>query len=840
MSTQSFGSLFCLFLLSLQLNAQNRPSLTGRILDGNTQAPIEYASVSLHLSKDSTLLNGMLTDVNGNFEFKKVDKEEYFVQVQFMGYVPFRSKEFEMQESLDLGEIKLSIKSLELSEVEIIGHEDIQFHKLDKQVYRANQFQQAQGGNAKDVLANLPAVSVNALGEISVRGTTGFQVMVNGKPSQSDPALILEQIPANSIEDIEIITAPSAKYDPDGTAGIINIKTKQALLEGFYLMVNALMGLPSIEPYENAEAARRFGGDVNMNYRKGKWDLSAGIDYKRNDISGRREGYVNTYFDEILTEFPSDGERSFDEEAYRGRLTATFTPNKRQAITAGFYAGKRSKDRTADILYLDQRRTRVPENEFLGTEAYWDLYQESGDVFRGGPELSLFTFYNENLRVRRGDFLIGALDYSLQLTDQSSLKFSGLYERTILGGPTDNVSLGWPNTDFIYQLQFNTNDNPLDGLRLQADYTRKLGKADWEMGYQFRFLKHPGDFVYLDRNLDNDSWEENPLFTNGIDLRRTIHSYYNQVAGKKGKWEYILGLRMEYFDRKVMIERPERTFDLDQFNLFPSLNIGYDLGNDWQWKAAYSRRIERTTTFKMTPFPEREHSETLEQGDAELLPEYIDLVETGLVKNFGDNSIFITGYFRHIENLINRVNTRFNDTILNRIYTNVGAANVLGLEVGATLYPSPKWRIYLGGNIYNYEIQGSLFGDEINTSNVIYSINANTNINFSPSFSMQLGFNYLSERVTAQGRDSRFYNPSLTLRKSFLNNKFALTLQWLNMDMGLLNSNEQRITTVRDSFFTTTNYVYEVDILQIGISYQFNQITKKLNLLKSEFGEKEF
>ncbi|PHN04170.1 TonB-dependent receptor domain-containing protein [Flavilitoribacter nigricans] len=830
----------CITLLSLTCSLFGQIEIRGRIIDTTSGEAIEYASVTLHSAGDSSLINGVVTDQSGQFLFSKLQASTVYVIAQFLGYEPYRSEVFSLDGVTDLGTISLGVNASVLREVEVTGRAITSLHRLDKQVFDAGQFQSAQGGNATDVLRNLPSITVNALGEISVRGATGFIVMINGKPVQSDPAVMLGQIPANAIEDIEIITAPSAKYDPDGKAGIINIKTRQGVTDGLLLIANGLIGLPSIEPYDNAEAARRFGGDITVNYKKGKWDLSAGFDYSRNDVSGRREGYVNTYLNEVLTEFPSDGERSFDRENYSGRASVLFAPSDRQSIGASFYAGKRTQYRTADILYLDQQRTRITEGQFLGPEAYWDLYRESGTVFPGGNQVSQFTFYNENLRVRRGDFLIGALDYTVKFANTSSLKISGLYEHTLLGGPTDNVSLGWPQLRDTFQLQYNDNDNPLDGYRLQLDYAGQLGDAKWESGYQYRYLKHPGDFIYLDRNFATNTWETNPLFTNSIELRRQIHSVYSQLSGEVGRLQYSGGLRLEYFDRQVDIAEPDTLYTLDQFNFFPSFNLQYDLGNNLSAKAGYSRRIERTTTFKMTPFPEREHSETLEQGDAALLPEYIDLVEAGLVKNWEDNSLYATVYFRNINNVINRVNTIFNDTILNRIYTNAGRAQVYGLELGTTLYPTGWWRLFLGTNIYNYRIKGQLFGDRINTANTIYSINATSNFKLMSTMDLQLGLNYLSERVTAQGRDSRFYNPSLTLRKTFLDKRLAVSFQWLNLDLGLLSSNEQRITTVRDNFYTTTNYVYEVDILQIGLTYQINQSSKKVNLLKSEFGEKEF
>ncbi|MEO0339326.1 MAG: outer membrane beta-barrel family protein, partial [Bacteroidota bacterium] len=617
-------------------------------------------------------------------------------------------------------------------------------------------------------------------------------------------------------------------------------KTRQAKPAGQFLLVNSLIGLPSIEPYDNQNTTPRFGADFTYSLNKGKWDVSLGADYRRYDISGRREGYVNTYLNEVLTEFPSDGERSFDEETYSGRLSVQYKANPKHHFTLGLYAGKRTKERTADILYQNQQRSSIPQNRYRGAGYYYDQFLDFDVVFRDAPILNSFTYFNENLRVRRGDFVIGSFDYTYQIKPSKSLKISTLYERTVLGGPTDNANLAFPNTEEILQLQFNTNDNPLDGFRFQVDYEQELGNSQWESGYLFRFLNHPGDFDYFDRDLDNNIWIENPLFTNQIDLERTIHSAYTQLSGTKDKWAYNIGLRLEYFDRKVEIARPEEAFRLDQFNLFPSANFGYQLAKGLQAKLGYNRRIERTTTFKMTPFPEREHSETLEQGDAELLPEYIDNIELGLVKTWGDHSLSTTAYYRHVENVINRVNTIFNDTILNRIYTNAGDANALGFELALTLYPTKNWRFYLGGNVYKYQIEGQLFEEDINTSNTIYSINWNSNYQFTSTFSVQAAFNYLSRRVTAQGEDSAFYNPSLTFKKSLLDKRLNLSFQWLNIDLGLWAANEQRITTERSTFFTTTNYVYEVDILQLAVSYQLNSNTKKVNLPKSEFGTREF
>ena len=839
--SQLVVGILIIWLSGLSPSFAQKGSLVGQVVDTLDQAPLGYASIILY-NRDSVQVNGTLVESSGSFLLPNIPSGTYYAEVRFLGYESVFKPYFSVSKGsqVNLGVIFLKPASRLLQEIEITGRKSLSYHTVDRQVYDAGQFQQAQGGNATDVVRNLPGVSINGQGEISLRGSQGFMVMLDGKQIQTDPVVLLNQLPANAIKNIEILTTPSAKFDPDGAGGIINITTASGRADGLYIQVNGLLGAPMVERYENEEASRRYGGDLTLNLIRGAWDLSFGLDYNRDDIGGRRVGYVNTYQNEILTEYPSVGERSFDRERYSGRLSLQYQAHKNHRVSLSFLAGDRTQYRTADILYAPQQRRRITPENFLGTETYWDLYNAGGSVSQEGELLNSLTYYNENLRVRQGDFLIGGLDYQWKLNDKSQLSLSALYEHTLLGGPTDNASLAWPNIADTLQFQFNTNDNPLDGFRFKADYEQKVGDLLWESGYQYRYLFHPGDFVYLDRDLESDRWIENPLFTNRIELTRQIHSLYSQVSGHWQKLQYSLGLRVEYMDREVSLAEPDTIYTYNILQPFPSMNLQYELRKNWFLKAGYSRRIERTTTFKMTPFPEREHNETLEQGDAELLPEFIDLAELGVIKNWGENSVFLTGYLRSTNNVINRVNTIFNDSILNRIYTNVGTARALGVELGTTLNPTTWLQFYLGGNVYDYRIKGSLFGDRINTSNLIYSINSTAQVRLAPTWNLQAGFNYLSERVTAQGVDSRFYNPSLTLKKTFADGKFSAALQWLSIDMGLLESNEQRITTVRDNFFTTTNYVYEVDRVLFTFSYQLNQPSKQMKFIESEFGGREY
>ena len=814
--------------------------ISGKIIDATDNSALEYATAALYDQTNGSLVTGVVTSQDGSFVIEGVKPGTYYLEVSFMGYDTKTISNIELdkrQAVKDLAIIGLSLGN-QLDEVVVQGERATVLHKIDRQVFDTKKFQSSQGGNAIDVVRNLPSVTVDAQGGISVRGSSGFAVLINGKPTQGDVSAILAQLPANALETVELITAPSAKYDPEGKGGILNIITKKGATNGVYAQINLRGGLPSIELYDTKEAAQRYGVDATLNKRTDKWNLSFGTSYQRNDRTGRREGevFVINQVEDKQTFLPSDGERSFDDISYNGRLGIDFTPNASDTYSLGFYAGKHTVDRLADIDYYDNHAI--------------------SPIGSGNREYT-FQYYNHNLRTRKGDFALGSFDYSHIFNNASKLSTSLLYEYTFLGGPTYNDNLGLTDRSIVYQQEYNTNDNPLNGYRVNLDYQFKpFAFGTLETGYQYRDIDHTGEFVY-----ERDGVLV-PEFSSNISLQRTIHSGYTQLTGTSNKWDYAAGLRLESMDRTysedLRTADPEQTYTYDFVKLFPSASLQYTVNDATKLKAAYSKRVERTTTLKMNSFAEREHSEVFEQGDNQLRPEFIDLVELGVVKSFkGGNSVSATAYYRHVDNVINRVNTlayeangAVLDSIINRVYSNVGKSNAIGLEIGAQLKPSQNWSNYIGANIYSYDIQGAFVfrhRDDItrnyavNSNATIYSFNLNSTYSFWENASLQFTFNYLSDTNTAQGEDSRFYSPNLSFRKSFFDDKLTATLQWQHMDMGLLDTNEQRITTFKDNeFYTTTNYRYEVDMISINLSYTFNAIKNKAKFIESEFGKKEF
>lgn len=808
----------------LSISAYANAQLTGIITDEKNN-PLEYATVVLLDKNTEAIVSGVVTNSKGAFSITNINKGIYRLESSFLGYQTATIDNVRIASGslVDLGSIALRLGNT-LDEITVTAETATVLNKIDRQVYSASTFKSAQGGTAIDVIRQLPAVSVDAQGQISVRGNSGFTVLLNGKPLQGNVNTLIEQLPANAVQVVELITAPSAKYDPDGTSGLINIITTKGSITGAYGQLNVKSGFPSIETYGNEKAHQRYGTDATYNITTEKWNVSFGANYLRNDKGGRREGDVFTIIDNVLTRFPSTGERSFDETNYNGRLTLAFTPNTTSRWSVGFFAGKRSKKRLADIVYYDNHKM---------------------SPYGSSNKIPSESYFNHNLRERKSDFALGNINYSHTFQNKSELSFSFLYEYTLLGGPTVNQNLGHPDNSVLFQDEYNTNDNPLYGTRAQLDYSLPLPHGKIELGYQYRNLDHTGDFVYQRRTSFNDAFALVPEFSSEVNLTRKIHAVYGQLTASKGKLNYSAGVRIEAMERALSLKDKANTID-DKLNydftkVYPSASLGYALSEKTNAKLAYSKRVERTTTFKMNPFPEREHSETLEQGDPKLSPEFIDLIELGVDTKMGEHSVFATAYFRNTQNVVNRVNTVYNDSILNRIYSNVGNAKTLGIELGAQLKATKKWRNFIGANVYRYMLKGAFDDRPVNTNATIFSLNANSTYSFWDNASLQFTLNYLSDRVTAQGEDSRYYTPNLTFQKSFFDNRLKATLQWLNIDMGLLNTNEQRITTWRaDEFYTTTNYIYEVDMIVLNLSYIFKNGKNKSTFIESEFGKREF
>jgi ferric enterobactin receptor len=805
---------------NINLKAQTI-ALSGRLVDTISGEALSYAAISLQKTNAQTLVIGQVSDEKGGFKFTELQKETFIVKVEYVGYqTKFIEISLENTENaLDLGAIKLAPLVQVLDGVTVTGQKQTLVATLEKQVFKTEQYEAAKGGTATDVLRNIPSVSVNGEGDITVRGSKGFLILVNGKPSQLDAATLLAQIPANTIDKIEMITAPSAKYDADGKAGIINIVTKKGTNEGISVITNLQYGLPRIKKYDNLNEPRRYGIDATLTFRKDKWDASFSANYLRNDIAGRRVGDVNTTINNIFTQFPSEGERSFLRENYGIRALIGFNPNKSNTFSSGFYRGGRTQYLRADIFYNNTKTNLLTQNILAKTQ-----------------------YFNGNLVKKQGIFNVLNLDYSHTFDNSATIYISGLYENADINGDTKNANLNPTNINDTIQNTLNNGINPLDAYRFKVDFDKKIGVGKLSVGYQFRIQQQDGSFEYLEKQGNFTPFVLNRNYSAKTEIANRIHALYSQYVGRYKKTDFSVGLRYENAFRSFTDDRGTPPNVLKLSNLFPSANFLFDFGKSTKGKLAYSRRVQRSTNNELNPYPEREHSETLEQGDPSIQPEFIDIYELGVIKDFKKGNFYWNVYTQQISNIVNRVNSVFNDTILNRVYTNAGDAQLWGSEVGLTLSPFKNIKVFLGGNVYQLSIKGSLFDKNVavDSKGWVHSINTNISWQMAKTMSAQFNLSYLSARNTAQGEDSRFYLPNFSLKKTFMNNKLTTTLQWQNMAFGNMAVNEQRITTFGSNFYTTTNYIQETNIIMLNLSYSFNQSEKKAKLPVSEFGEKEY
>jgi outer membrane receptor protein involved in Fe transport len=816
--------LFCfILLLSIASAFAQKSLINGVVLDNLNSQPVEYASIVLLNQNDNSILAGELAKKNGTFTFQSIERGKYKIKIYFVGYANYYVENILIEENqiLNLDTVKLQRISQSLEEVIITKEKSNSYNKIDKQQYKSDQFETSKGGTAIDIIKNLPSVTVNGQGEISLRGSNGFMILLNGKPILTDAQTVLSQLPANTIENIDLITAPSAKYDPDGKGGIINIITKKGTADGIAFSANLTGGFPSIENYNNLEEPKRFGGDITFNYKIKKLDITISANYLRNDVNGSREGDVFTknFTNNTITRFPSNGERSFDKYNYGTKTAISYRANKNDVFNFGFFIGKKFQARRADIIYNNSTSN-------LSTDAL----------------LSQNAYFNSNVQTKKGTFTLTNLDYTHTFANKSDITASLLYENADLYGNTINKNLDLITKSIVLQEVNNPYTNPIDGFRFKLDYVIEIGAGKLESGYQYRYDKQNGKFDYFVTPISAQP--------DAVNFRGTAKSLnhsnglYSQFSGKVNKLNYVAGIRYEYSAREVILSTDTNPHLLNLSNLFPSANLLYTFNSSWNAKLGYSKRVQRNNNFELNPIPEREHSETLEQGDPDLKPQFVDLLELGMNHIFKKGNLFTTLYYQNIKNPIQRVNSVYADTILNRVFTNAEKARLVGVEFGSNFKPVKWFSIFVGGNFYNYKITGKLnvLGTTsiVNNSNWAYSYNVNSTFNLEKNWNITTNLNYTSAKPTAQGEDSRFLSPNLSIKKTFLNGNGTIGMQWQNINFGNMGSNQQRITTFGADFYTTTNYIYETNVLLLNFSYNFNKISNKNKMPTSEIGEKEF
>ena len=800
--------LFLLISLVILNNVYGQLSqYQGIVFDSETRKPIEFASVSV-LGKDSAIVVGTVTDVNGKFQIKSERGNISIFRFQFMGY---ESLDFKPGEKIgNLPAIYLTASVSTLEEITVSGERKTQTVQIDKQIFDTKQFQNAANGTGLDLISRLPSVTINVEGEILLRGSASFLVLIDGKPTQRTASDALAQIPANAIEKIELITSPSARYDADGKAGIVNIITKKDQLIGWSLISNGMSG--GNEPL-------RYGSDFLANYTGSKGSFFVGADYRRFDIEGFRIGEIRTLLKDSLTFLPSEGIRNYKDYQFGIRSGVSYTPGKNDIFNVNWYMGEKQTDRTANLHY----------EEFLKIGNNTDLFNQSF----GSP---VRRFFNQNLFVRTGNFQTVNADYTRNFANKSKVTVLGVYEFSVLGGPLNNIDENEDNNQISLH-ERSEEKSPLTALRWQIDYQKALtDNKKLELGYQFRSVHHSGDFVFENLNIASQKWELDPAFNDNMDLRQQIHAAYANLNGSLTKWNYNIGLRAEYMNRILTHLLGEAPFIYKKLNFFPSVQFLRSFKNAQSLRISYNRRIDRPTTKLMSPFKNHRHAETIELGDPNLRPELAEVFEVAFSKTWSKVELSAIAYFNYTKDKVFRVNDIYSRTILWRTYTNAGTAISSGMEASASVKLTSWWKLYASGNIFRFYVKGNPNGIETIQKSLNFNANGNTSVDLSKNLRFQWDATYIGRTVTTQGADSDYFLSNMGLKYSFKGNKGNVGLQVQNV----FNTNIQTIVTQASNFYSTTDYIKYDRLVMLSAGIRLNDGGRKNKIIKTEYGEKEF
>ena len=765
---------------------QSSGKISGRVFDNDSKSPVEYANVIVFNSGDSLQVTGGVTNSEGNFSLKKIPFGKFYVDIQFIGYKKKRIKNVLISSSLrnvDLGNIYIKSSAVNLENVIVQGERNPVSYKIDRRVIDVSKMPTSISGNAADVLENVPSVSVDIDGNVSLRRSSSFTVLIDGKPSVMDAQDALKQIPASSIESIEIITNPSAKYDPEGSAGIINIKLKKEKNLGLSGIANA-----------NAGANDKYGGDFLFEYKTPENNYNFGIDYNRRFSPGTGLDQKEFTVGNNISYLNSNGSRQW------GR------------ISFGLRGGMGFNISDNDILSLSGRfGTRDHEHNMASNYIQWSDLEPSK------------TYYiNNNNSSRSGSFFAFNTNYTRKFNNKGHQLSSDFFishdnsdESSISSSVQGNIQTDGKKT---------TETGPSTHIRGKLDYTLPLGEnTKFEAGTQGEArLENESNGLY-DYNTVTGSYDFQPIYSHSNKYNRTNLAIYSIFSNELGNLSYQAGIRTELTYRTIKLLDNNEEFSINRWDFFPSLHTSYNFGGGNQLMASYSRRINRPRGWNLEPFLSWWDPNNVRKGNPNLLPEFIDSYELGFQTLFGEITLNNDIYYRINHNRIDWVRSAYAENVTLNTFANVGTDYSLGTEYMITLNPIKLWNVNLMGNIYDYKIKGVINDVPYERKSFNWNIRFNNGINIFKTTQLQLNIRYNSPSVSSQGRYEGFFRTDVAVKQDLFGKNISLTLQARD----LLKTGKREFTSQGTDFYSYTYYTREAPMVILNIRFNFNNYKEK-------------
>lgn len=716
---------FLLSLITTSLSWGQDYSVIGKVLESETKAPLEYATITLEAG--GKVVGGGVTDVKGEFNVK-VPKGIYHLKVQFFSFKTYEIKNFNLDENKKLPTIHLDLDVEELTGVEVTAERTTVELHLDKKVYNVGQDMTVKGGSVSDVLDNVPSVSVDTEGKVSFRGNESVQILINGKPSAlsgvNDEAL--RQLPAETIERIEVISNPSSRYDAEGTAGIINIILKKGSAVGFMGSVTASVGHP--EAYELG---------TNLSLRKENWTFFGNASYSRRNSPGESlfyqqnldaTGNVSNFQDEIRY-------TNRFREGFNVNIGAEYRFNDQSSITNSLVFNSNKGQNTTDTDFFNYDSNRVL------TAKRFRQNTEDDDTYRFQYSLNFEHKFNQE-----GHKLTADYQYSTSKEDEDAL----ITEQNL----TTGVYLDPEKT---------IGDDKSVKHLAQIDYVLPFGankKSQFEAGYRGTIDENDNDFTMGTLDTSGNLIVDNN-FTNRFIFDQYINAFYSQLGTKFGKWNFMGGLRYEHTKITSLLINTNENYSKNYGGLFPSVYLGYEFSEEEQVSVSYSRRLRRPNSRFINPFVSRSSNTNLFSGNPDIDPTYTNAFDVSYLKKWDKISLNTSLYYNHSTEVFEMISLETGDFItvnglsvpvMLRRPINLSDEDRVGVEFTANYTPIRNWRFSFNMNFYHFKTSGEYtytsylgttttqqFNTEANTWTarftaklpIIYKIDFQTNVMYS-------------------------------------------------------------------------------------------------------------
>jgi outer membrane receptor protein involved in Fe transport len=798
-------TLICIFnSLFGQRPTGNIPKLklTGIVLDQETQQTLEYATISLKNTKNPDRLQGGITGFDGKF-MVDVFPGTYDISIEYIGFDRFTKTGVLIKSSMDLGTIGLTIGSTALEGVEVMAEKTEVEIRLDKRIYNVGKDLTVRGGSVADVLDNVPSVTVDIEGNVALRGNDNVRILINGKPSGlvgiSGPQG-LQQLPAESIEKVEVVTSPSARYGAEGTAGILNIILKKQELLGFNGNFVANAGQTHTDIIPSA-----YGGSANVNLRKNKFNIFSTNSYSKS-LSIGNVFNENEYFNgenpsTFLEESRSPERENFSFFSSLG--VEYYFKEKTSLILSGFIRDRSGDDYTKNILKrFDENKVLIDQSQLIELETDKDDARQislnfDSEMDEEGQKFTAVFQYEENKEDEKAD-----IDNSLKNRDEKVNQLES--EKRIL---------------------------------LQADYVLPLDKnTQFEFGYRGNFNNQETDYQVF--QIQNGGFARNTDLSNVLIYKEHINALYTQYGKKIDAFSFLIGLRME--DSKIIVD--QRTInDYNQkkyTKFFPTLNLSYEFSDTESIILGYSRRISRPRGRFLNPFPSRSSVANFFQGNADLDPSYSNTVDVGYLKRWDKVTFNTSVYYQKSTEVFTFIaedsgqkvivsegesTTDFIEVpIIVRSPINIAENNRTGFEFTLSYNPSRKSRIFLNFNLFNSETIGIHEGVDLGRTNLSWFSRANAKFTIFKDIDWQTQVFFRGPRETAQSKSRGMFFTSLALIKDVFKKKGTLSFRVSD----LFNTAMYRSKTFTPTFTNDALYRRSLPSFNLSLTYRINQKDK--------------